>query len=315
MSGDLLLLLTVDALTIGSLYVLVALGYVLIYSILGIFHMVHGDVVIVGGILAATLLDRMGVGFTSDGPPPIPQLILATLVAVAACGILSVAIEVGVYRRIRSRSPLTPLLAALGLSLIIENVLLLATSKQPILFPPAAIPGGSVSVGGAEVRVLSLVEIVAAVIVLGGVTWYIKATRIGIAMRAIAQDADAVRMIGVPERRLTAVGFLIAGGIAGLAGVLFAMYVGALKWSMGLTLGIKGFSAALVGGLGSVAGAGVGGYLLGITEVFATGLRIGPYHIDSSWRDAISFLLVIVVLVLRPQGIMGGTAPTWRVRN
>lgn len=315
MSSELLLLLTVDALTIGSLYVLIALGYVLIYSILGIFHMVHGDVVIIGGLTAALVLDKFGVGLRSDGPPPLPQLAVATVVAVVVCGLLSLAIEVGVYRRIRSRSPLTPLLAALGLSLIIENVLLLATSKQPILFPPAAIPDGAVSVAGFDVRVLSLLEIFAAVLVLGAVTWYIRSTRLGVAMRAIAQDADAVRMIGVPERRLTAVGFLIAGGIAGLAGVLFAMYVGSLKWSMGLTLGIKGFSAALVGGLGSVAGAGVGGYLLGITEVFATGIRIGDYHIDSSWRDAISFAVVIVVLVLRPQGILGRGGPTWRVRN
>ena len=312
--SELLTELLVNALTLGSLYVLVALGYVLVYSVLRIFHLVHGDVVVLGGMLGIGVLHLLGVG-GPGGAPAWLALGVATLVAAVAGAVASWGIEVGVYRRIRTRSRLTPLLAALGLSLVLENLLLLATSKDPIPFPAAAIPQGYVEIAGVRFLYVSMVIVGAAILLLGGVAAFIRGTRLGTAMLAVAQDAEAALLIGVPVRRVTAAGFLMAGALAGAAGVLFGMYIGSLTWFIGAGFGIRGFSAALIGGLSSIVGAGLGGYVLAVGEIFGVGLRLGPFQLDPSWRDAIAFLLVVVVLIFRPEGLLGGRAYTWQVRN
>jgi branched-chain amino acid transport system permease protein len=310
----LLVELWVNALTLGSLYVLVALGYVLVYSVLRIFHLAHGDVAVLGGMLGIGVLHLLEVG-RPHGVPAAPALVVATLVAAAAGAVVSWAIEVLVYRRIRTRSRLTPLLAALGLSMVLQNILLLLTSKDPIPFPAAAIPQGHVDIAGVRFLHVSLTIVAAAVCLLIGVAAFVRGTRLGTAMLAVAQDAEAARLIGVPVRRVTAAGFLMAGGIAGAAGVLFGMYVGSLTWFIGAGFGIRGFSAALIGGLSSIVGAGLGGYVLAIGEIFGVGLPLGPLQLDPSWRDAVAFCLVVIILLFRPEGLLGGRTYTWQIRN
>jgi branched-chain amino acid transport system permease protein len=310
----LLIELAVNALTLGSLYVLVALGYVLVYSVLRIFHLVHGDVVVLSGMLGIGVLHLLGAG-GPGGTAAGPALLAATLVAAAAGALVSWGIEVLVYRRIRTRSRLTPLLAALGLSMVLQNVILLLTSKDPIPFPAAAIPQGHVEIAGVRLLNVSMVIVGAAVALLAGVAAFVRGTRLGTAMLAVAQDAEAARLIGVPVRRVTAAGFLVAGAVAGAAGVLFGMYIGSLTWFIGAGFGIRGFSAALIGGLSSIVGAGLGGYLLAVGEIFGVGLPLGPFQLDPSWRDAVAFCLVVVVLLFRPEGLLGGRTYTWQIRN
>ena len=306
--------LAVDAITLGALYLLIALGYVLVYSVLRIFHLAHGDVAVCGGMIGIFVLNRLHVGTPGAIPTPV-----AVGIAIAASGffsaMLSLAIEVHVYRRIRSQSTLTPLLAALGLSLVLQNVLLLVTSKDPILFPTAAVPQGFIEVGGVRLLNVSIVIIAAAVILLLCVAALVRTTRLGAAMLAVAQDAEAARMVGIPVRRVVAAGFLVSGALAGAAGFLFAMYIGSLAWFMGSGFSIRGFSAALIGGLSSIMGAGVGAIVLSVGEIFGVGLRLGNFQLDPSWRDAIAFVLVILVLLFRPEGLLGSRRASWGVRN
>lgn len=306
--------LTINALTLGSLYVLVALGYVLVYSVLRIFHLVHGDVVVLGGMLGIGVLRRLGAG-QPDGMPAAAAVVAAILVAAVAGALVSWGIEVGVYRRIRTRSRLTPLLAALGLSMVLQNLLLLFTSKDPVPFPAGAIPQGYIEIAGIRFLHVSIVIVVAAVALLGAVAAFVRGTRLGTAMLAVAQDPEAAVLIGIPVRRVTAAGFLLAGALAGAAGVLFGMYIGSLTWYIGAGFGIRGFSAALIGGLSSIVGAGLGGYVLAVGEIFGVGLPLGPLQLDPSWRDAVAFCLVVLVLLFRPEGLFGGRTFTWQVRN
>lgn len=311
---DLVLELTINAVTLGSLYVLVALGYVLVYSVLRIFHLAHGDVVVLGGMLGIGILRLLDVG-TPGGLHPGWALMIAIVASASAGALISWGIEVGVYRRIRTQSRLTPLLAALGLSMVIQNILLLLTSKDPVLFPRAAIPQGFIMIGGVRFLYVSMVIIGAAFVLLGGVAVFIRYTRVGTAMLAVAQDAEAAQLVGIPTRKITAACFLVAGALAGVAGVLFAMYIGSLVWFIGVGFGIRGFSAALIGGLSSIPGAGVGAYVLAIGEIFGVGLPIGPFQPDPSWRESIAFLLVVFVLLFRPEGLLSGGFASWRVRN
>lgn len=306
--------LAIDAVTLGALYLLIALGYVLVYSVLRIFHLAHGDVAVTGGMVGILVLKALRVG--TPGTMPIAVAIaLAMAASVGFSALLSLAIEVYVYRRIRSQSALTPLLAALGLSLVLQNILLLVTSKDPISFPTAAVPQGFIELGGVRLLYVSIVIIAAAAVLLICVAALVRGTRLGTAMLAVAQDAEAARMVGIPVRRVVAAGFLVSGALAGAAGFLFAMYIGSLAWFMGSGFSIRGFSAALIGGLSSILGAGVGAIVLGVGEIFGVGLRVGNFQLDPSWRDAIAFVLVILVLLFRPEGLLGSRNATWRVRN
>jgi branched-chain amino acid transport system permease protein len=306
--------LSVNAVTLGALYVLVALGYVLVYSVLRIFHLVHGDVVVLGGMLGIGVLRTIGVD-RAGGVPVTVAVMAALLVAAAAGALVSWMIEAGVYRRIRTRSRLMPLLAALGLSMVLQNLLMLFTSKDPIPFPPAAIPQGHLDIGGVRILYVSILIVAAAIVLLAGVAAFVRGTRLGTAMLAVAQDPEAAILIGIPVRRVTAAGFVLAGGLAGAAGVLFAMYIGSLTWFIGAGFGIRGFSAALIGGLSSITGAGLGGLVLAFGEIFGVGVPLGALQLDPSWRDAVAFCLVVVVLFIRPEGLFGSRMFTWQVRN
>jgi branched-chain amino acid transport system permease protein len=306
--------LTINAITLGSLYVLVALGYVLVYTVMRIFHLAHGDVVVFGGMIGIGVLKLLG-DFTSNQLPIGLALFIAIFVSACAGAIITWLIEIGVYRRIRTGSRLTPLLAALGLSMIIQNLLLLATSKDPIPFPREFIPQGFIMIGGVRLLYVSIIIIGSAFVLLAIVALFIRGTRIGTAMLAVAQDPEAAQIIGIPVQRDTAAGFLIAGALAGAAGVLFGMYIGSLAWWIGIGFGIKGFSAALIGGLNSIPAAGIGAIILAIGEIFGVGLSIGPFQLDPSWRDAVAFLLVVFILLFRPQGLLSTAIASWRIRN
>ena len=306
--------LTVDALTLGALYLLVGIGYAIAYSVLGIFHMAHGDVVVMGGMVGIAILRFLDV----EAMPPLSRLLgvlLALACAAAAGAAVSLEIELGVYRRLRGRSRITPMLAALGLSLIIENLLQLTTSKDPILVPPSVIPQGAIWLGPVRVLSMSALVIVAALASLAATVLFLRRSDMGTAMRAISQDQEAAELVGLPTGRLIGVGFAMAGALAGVGGVMLGMYAGSLKWSDGLLLGIKGFSASLIGGLGSVIGAGVGALVLAFSEIFGVGIRFGEFQLDNEWRDAVAFLVVIAILLVRPEGILRRGARTWQVRN
>jgi branched-chain amino acid transport system permease protein len=192
---------------------------------------------------------------------------------------------------------------------------MLSTSKTPVLFPIGAIPQGVLTVGPVRVLETSLVVIGAGLVCLGGTVLLFRRSDIGTAMRAIAQDQEAAELVGLPTGRIIRAGFAVAGALAGVGGMLLGMFVGSLKWSDGLLLGIKGFAAALIGGLGSLIGVGLGAVVLAVGEIFGVGIRLGTFQLDNSWRDTTAFLIVIVVFLLRPEGILRRGARTWQVRN
>ncbi len=267
-----------------------------------------------GGMVGIKALELMQVG--KPGALPAPIALLVAIVAAAIVGALvSWAIEVFVYRRIRTRSVLTPLLAALGLSLVLQNLLMLATSKGPVLFPTAAIPQGFIEIGSLRILLVSMAIFGSAAVLLVLLACFVRFSRLGMAMLAVAQDPEAARMIGLPVNRVTSVGFIVAGALAGSAGVCSECMWVRFPGLWGRASACGDFSAALIGGLSTITGGGIGAFVLAFGEIFGVGLRISGFQLDPSWREIVAFVLVVIVLLFKPEGLFGGRRRSWQVRN
>ena len=294
-------------LTTGCVYALVALGYTLVYGILELINFAHGDVFMLGGMFTITFSTsffglHQGQGFA------IVPIVFATLVLVMlACGLLNAAIERVAYRPLRSAPRLAPLITAIGVSFIIEDVGL--AWKGPNYVPaPDIFPHTNVfSVGGVDYGWNKLIVILITVPVLLLLLWLVQRTRQGKAMRATAQDMDASAMMGINVNRTISFTFLIAGALAGAAGVLYALYVTTVRFDQGFQLGLIAFTAAVFGGIGNLPGAVLGALLIGLIQAFNEGLN---WHAPGSdWTESIVFSILILILVFRPEGLLGEQTP------
>jgi branched-chain amino acid transport system permease protein len=299
---DIFLQQIVNGLVLGSIYALVALGYTMVYGILGLINFAHGDICMIGALVAltvASVLSAMGV------PAPL-ALTLAVLAAILVCVVLGVSIERVAYRPLRRAPRLAPLITAIGVSILLQYSAALVWGKQYLSMPEMVKPT-DISFGGAHLTDLQVFIFFLACAVMAGLLWFIKSSRMGRAMRATEQNPEVAGLMGVDVNRVIAFTFLLGSAIGAVAGVMVVLYYGIGHYFMGFMLGLKAFTAAVLGGIGNVAGAVLGGLLLGVIESLASGY-IGDLTggvLGSNYRDVFAFLVLILVLVLRPSGIMG----------
>ncbi len=299
---DIFLQQIINGLVLGSIYALVALGYTMVYGLLGLINFAHGDIVMIGALtalVATQALAAMGL------PPPV-VLALATLAAVLVCVALGVTIERVAYRPLRRAPRLAPLITAIGVSILLQYSAALIWGKQYLSMPEIVKPT-EIAFAGAQLTDLQAFIFVLACAVMAALLWFIKASRMGRAMRATEQNPEVAGLMGVDINRVIAFTFLLGSAVGAIAGVMVVLYYGIGHYFMGFMLGLKAFTAAVLGGIGNVAGAMLGGLLLGIIESLASGY-IGDLTggvLGSNYRDIFAFLVLIGVLVLRPSGIMG----------
>jgi len=283
----------VNALQLGSLYALIALGYTMVYGVLLLINFAHGDIFMVGaflGVFGSITLDL----------PFVPTLVLSMVLT----GLLGVGIERVAYKPLRQASRLSVVITALGVGLLLENGMLALTGANPRSYPQAFITTRVYDIGGVAISNVKIIIIVLAALLFAGLYTIVQRTKWGMAMRAISYDKFAVPLMGVSQDQIISLTFLLGTGLAAAGGILWGVAFPVLNPYMGLRVGWKAFVAAVVGGIGDIRGAAAGGLLLGFIEIFvpAYGDSIG---ISSTWRDPIAFGLLLIILVVRPTGLFG----------
>ncbi|MEM5279065.1 branched-chain amino acid ABC transporter permease [Cupriavidus taiwanensis] len=296
----------VNGLVLGSIYALIALGYTMVYGILGIINFAHGDVLMIGALTALSAI--LGLQKFAPGLPEWLTLVIATLIAMPVCAILSYSIERVAYRPLRNAPRLAPLITAIGVSIILQTVGMLIWSRNPLTFPQL-LPSEPIDIGatGATITGKEMVIIGMAVMVMSGLLALVNRTKLGRAMRATAENQKVAGLMGVNPNFVISATFMIGATLAALAGVMMATNYGNAHFYMGFIPGLKAFTAAVLGGIGNLAGAMVGGMLLGLIEALGAGyigdLTNGVF--GSNYQDVFAFIVLITVLVFRPSGIMG----------
>jgi branched-chain amino acid transport system permease protein len=298
--------LTVSGITLGSVYALIALGYSMVYGILKLLNFAHGDVYMIGAFLGWFVLHGLG------GPldPTVSGWFVVTLMflgAMAGCGVLGVAIERFAYRPLRNAPRIAPLISALGVSIFLQNSALLLFGPTFRDYATFNLLGGqegilrTFKVGNVYFSVTQLLSVLAAIGLMIGLTVFVARTATGKAMRATSFDREAASMMGINVDRVISTTFFIGSALAGAAGIMFGLLFGQIFQLMGFTAGLKGFTAAVVGGIGSIPGAMIGGLVIGLSESYATGYL--PQ--GSTFQNLYVFVLLILVILIRPSGILG----------
>jgi branched-chain amino acid transport system permease protein len=290
----------VNALTLGSIYALVAIGYTMVYGIIELINFAHGDVFMVGTFVSLSFLTTLG--FTGAVTDPI--LLVVMLVAVflftsIVMGVVGVLIERGAYRPLRNAPRLAPLITAIGVSFILQNAVQIFygpfQTDSPQIFPTT----WTITIGEATIPVLSLFIFGTAIGLMLALQLFVGRTRMGRAMRSTALDRDAAQLMGVNINRTIAITFFIGSALAGAAGVTYGLQYGVTRFDLGFQAGLKAFTAAVLGGIGNTVGAALGGFIIGFIEV---GAAVAGY---TRWGPAIVFGTLVIVLVFRPAGLLG----------
>jgi branched-chain amino acid transport system permease protein len=292
----------INGLVLGSIYALVALGYTMVYGILGLINFAHGDIVMIGALVTLAVAQALA----ATGMPPPLVLVLSLAAATIVCVALGVTIERVAYRPLRRAPRLAPLITAIGVSILLQYSAALIWGKQYISMPVLIAPN-HIEIAGADLTDLQAYIFLLACVVMAALLWFIKGTRIGQAMRATEQNPEVAGLMGINIDTVITYTFFLGSAIGALAGVMIVLYYGLGHYFMGFMLGLKAFTAAVLGGIGNVAGAMLGGLLLGVIESLASGY-IGDLTggvLGSNYRDVFAFLVLIGVLVLRPAGLMG----------
>jgi branched-chain amino acid transport system permease protein len=293
-------------LTNGAIYGLVALGYSLVYGILELINFAHGDVFMLGGMLVATMVASFGLAGES-GLFLWTMILVMLAIVMVFCGVINASIELVAYRRLRHAPRLAPLITAIGMSFILQNIGLVWKGARPTSVDSILPKGEVFTIAGVPYTWDKLIVLLFTVPVLFALIWLVQRTRHGKAMRATAQDRDASAMMGINVNRTISFTFLIAGGLAGAAGLLYALYITNIRYDEGFRLGLIAFTAAVVGGIGNLPGAVLGGLLIAMIESFNNGL--GWATPGSDWTQSIIFSVLIIVLVFRPEGLLGERTP------
>ena len=292
----------INGVTLGSVYAVVALGYTMVYGIIQLINFAHGEVVMIGAMVAFSVITALAPG----GWPPLMVVAAGTLCAVPVCMAIGYGLERVAYRPLRNAPRLAPLISAIGMSIILQHLALLVWTRNYIAFPQI-IRSQPYHIGGAMISNVQIAIIATSVAMMGGLALMVYRTRLGIAMRATAQNPHVAGLMGVDINRIIAATFLIGAALAAVAGVMVGSYYGIAHYQMGSLLGLKAFSAAVLGGIGNVPGAMLGGVLLGVVEALGAGY-IGDFTdnwFGSNYQDVFAFLVLIAVLVLRPSGLLG----------
>lgn len=280
----------VNGISLGSIYALIALGYTMVYGIIKLINFAHGDVFMLGAFIGFYAIVRWDMHF-----------IAALLIAMLLCAIIGVIIERVAYKRLRNSTRIAALITAIGVSLLIEYVVIFFRGASPEAYP-AVIPNKYIEIGSAQISVQALLIFGISVLLMIILQFIVHQTKIGKAMRAVSHDADAAKLMGINVDNTISATFAIGSALAGAAGVIFGIYYTRIEPLMGVLPGLKAFVAAVLGGIGIIPGAMVGGMLLGVVETIVSALGY------SLWRDAAAFVILILILILRPSGIFGKNA-------
>ncbi|HWS03941.1 MAG TPA: branched-chain amino acid ABC transporter permease [Gammaproteobacteria bacterium] len=301
---DILTQQLINGLVLGSVYALVALGYTMVYGILELINFAHGEITMMGAMVALTVIGAL-VGAGVDLPGVVIAL-FGLLAAIPVCMALGFAIERVAYRPLRTAPRLAPLITAIGMSIVLQNVAMLIWGRQYVSFPPI-LPQGRHEVLGATITDVQIAILCTSVTLMAVLVTLVNRTRLGRAMRATAQAPQIAGLMGVNVNTIISLTFVIGSALAAVAGVMVSAYYGLAHYYMGFMLGLKAFSAAVLGGIGNLAGAMLGGLLLGVIESLGAGYigDITGGFLGSHYQDVFAFFVLILVLVLRPSGLLG----------
>jgi len=290
----------INGLALGAVYALIALGYTMVYGILHLINFAHGEVYMLGAYLGIIV---MGI-LTLAGLPAYSlslAIFLTILISMAFCALYGAAIERFAYRPLRTAAKLAPLISAVGVSIILQNVVMLTQGTEYKNLPPL-LPSEGFAVLGANISPVQAFILSASIVLMLILHFFVAKTRLGKAMRATSQDRVMAGLLGININQVISITFMIGSSLAAAAGVMVTLYYGVVHFFMGYLAGIKAFTAAVLGGIGSIPGAMLGGFMLGMIENF------GASYISSVYKDAFAFLVLIITLILRPSGLLGEKA-------
>ena len=292
----------INGLVLGSVYALVALGYTMVYGIINLINFAHGEVLMVGALTSWTVVSALA----DSGLPGWLMLLISLIAAIVVCSVLNFGIEKIAYRPLRNAPRLAPLITAMGVSLLLQTLAMILWKPNPKPFP-ILLPSEPFNIGGAVINTTQILILAITAITLVGLMFLVNRTKLGRAMRATAENPRVAALMGVKPDLVISATFVIGAALAALAGVMYAANYGSVQHSMGFLPGLKAFTAAVFGGIGNLAGAMLGGVLLGLIEAMGAGY-IGALTNDvlgSQYQDIFAFIVLIGVLTLRPQGLLG----------
>jgi branched-chain amino acid transport system permease protein len=280
----------------------VALGYTMVYGIINLINFAHGDVLMVGALVAWTVISSMA----GAGMPGWVLLLFAMLMAIVICSALNFTIEKLAYKPLRTAPRLAPLITAMGMSLLLQTLAMIIWKPNPKPFP-SLLPSDPINLGGPVITVTQILILGLTVVMLAGLMWLVNRTKLGRAMRATAENPRVATLMGVRPDMVISATFIIGAALAAVAGVMWAANYGTVQHSMGFLPGLKAFTAAVLGGIGNLAGAVVGALLLGLVEAIGAGYlgELTGGVLGSHYADIFAFVALILVLTLRPQGLLG----------
>ncbi len=292
----------VNGLALGGIYALIALGYTMVFGIIELINFAHGDVYTLGTFFSLAILALLGATGELHGPFLIVAVVVTVVLAMLLSGLVGVIIERLAYRPLRNAPRLAPLITAIGVSFILQNLMIYWHGPSPLPFPQI-LPNPSFAVGPVQIAAKQAFVIVLAVVLMIVLQLFVTRTKLGSAMRATAQDRDAARLMGIDVNTTIALTFFIGSALAGAAGFVSGVYYGTTWFFNGFAAGLKAFTAAVLGGIGNIAGAMLGGFAIGLVESLTTQL------LSDQWSNIVVFALLVVVLIVRPSGLLGETLP------
>jgi len=292
----------INGITLGGVYALVALGYTMVYGIIQLINFAHGEFFAAGGYMGVIMLTWL----SAQGVPPTLCLALSLILTMGYCALLATAVEKVAYKPLRNSSRLSVLLSALGMSIFLQNGLMLTQGVYDKAYPTEMTQGG-LHFGMVTLSYMQILIVVVTAVLLVGLNALVFRTRIGKAMRATAQDKTMSALVGINSGRIITITFAIGAGLAAAAGIMVGLYYGSVRYDMGFVPGIKAFAAAVLGGIGNITGAMLGGFIIGMVEIMAAG------YLSSEYKDVFAFIILIAVLYFMPTGIMGENVDDTRV--
>jgi branched-chain amino acid transport system permease protein len=292
----------INGLVLGSMYALVALGYTMVYGIINLINFAHGEVLMVGALTSWTVVSFMA----GSGLPGWVLLLVSLVCAIVVCCVLNFTIEKVAYRPLRNAPRLAPLITAMGMSLLLQTLAMIVWKPNPKPYP-ILLPSDPINLGGPVISVVQIVILVTTVVILLSLLWLVNRTKLGRAMRATAENPRVAALMGVRPDMVISATFVIGAALAAVAGVMWAANYGTVQHSMGFLPGLKAFTAAVLGGIGNLTGAMVGGVLLGLIEAIGAGYLgdLTGGMLGSHYADIFAFVALILVLTLRPSGLLG----------
>jgi len=292
----------INGLVLGSMYALVALGYTMVYGIINLINFAHGEILMVGALVSWTVVSALA----DTGLPGWALMLVALLCAIVVCTLLNFAVERIAYRPLRNAPRLAPLITAMGMSLLLQTLAMIVWKPNPKPFP-LLLPSVAIDLGGPVITVTQILILVLTFIILGGLLFLVNHTKLGRAMRATAENPRVAGLMGVKPDVVISATFVIGAALAAVAGLMWAANYGTVQHSMGFMPGLKAFTAAVLGGIGNLAGAMLGGVVLGLIEAIGAGY-LGDLTggiLGSHYADIFAFVALILVLTLRPSGLLG----------